>query len=359
MSEEVYKQTCEAMAKRGGLYPGMDIPEFYPMVEALFTPEEATVNNVMPKGRFTVDKIANELDRSETDVGKVLETMADKGLCFSFENEGTRFYAAALFVPGIMEFQFMRGTTTDKDKALAKLIYDYKMAVDTLRGAMEIKYPAARVLTVDEWITPGNTVQTYQEVSKYIDEFETISVSTCFCRQEAKLIDEKDQCGKPNEVCLQFNIGAKFIIERNLGREISKDEARNILKTASEAGLVHVADNKQKVDFLCNCCSCHCMVLKPALAQPKPGLAIYSGFQPFFDSEYCDNCDTCIDICPADALSANEDALPGLDLDLCFGCGVCACNCPSEAILMEDRPDVAGTPVDRRAMLAEIAKAHS
>ncbi len=358
MSKEVYKQMCAAMAKRGGLYPGVDIPEFYSLVEVLFTPQEAAVNNIMPKGRFTADTIAKELHASVTDVGIILETMADKGLCFSSEQDGKRFYAASRFVPGIMEFQFLRGTTTAKDKALARLIYDYKLAVDTLRGPMDIKFPAARVLTVDEWITPRSTIHTYQEVSKYIDQFETISVSTCFCRHEAKLIDENDQCGNPNEVCLQFNDGAKFIIERGMGREISKDEARKVLKTASEAGLVHVADNKQKVDFLCNCCSCHCMVLKPVLEQSKPGLALYSGFQPLLDPGSCDNCDTCVDICPADALSASEYTIPALNLDRCFGCGVCACNCPSEAILMEDRPDVADTPVDRKAMMAEIAKAY-
>jgi Pyruvate/2-oxoacid:ferredoxin oxidoreductase delta subunit len=101
------------------------------------------------------------------------------------------------------------------------------------------------------------------------------------------------------------------------------------------------------------------MVLKPVLAQSKPGLALYSGFQPLFNSESCEYCDNCIDICPADALSAKEDSIPGLNLDQCFGCGVCACNCPSEAILMENRPDVADIPVDRRAMMAEIMKAYS
>ena len=36
------------MKKRGGRWSGMDIPEFYEMVEELFTPEEAEVNNTLP-----------------------------------------------------------------------------------------------------------------------------------------------------------------------------------------------------------------------------------------------------------------------------------------------------------------------
>ena len=41
MSQEVYRELLEVMKKRGGNYAGMDIPEFFSMVEVLFTPEEA------------------------------------------------------------------------------------------------------------------------------------------------------------------------------------------------------------------------------------------------------------------------------------------------------------------------------
>jgi len=41
MPAQVYKDMLEVMAKRGGPYSGADIPEFYPLMEELFTPEEA------------------------------------------------------------------------------------------------------------------------------------------------------------------------------------------------------------------------------------------------------------------------------------------------------------------------------
>ena len=50
MGEDVYQKLCETMARRGGLYPGMDIPEFYELVQELFTPEEAAVCNAQPRG---------------------------------------------------------------------------------------------------------------------------------------------------------------------------------------------------------------------------------------------------------------------------------------------------------------------
>ncbi len=51
MTDQVYKELCETMAKRGGRYPGKDIPEFCELATELFTPEEATVNNALPRGK--------------------------------------------------------------------------------------------------------------------------------------------------------------------------------------------------------------------------------------------------------------------------------------------------------------------
>ena len=58
MSEEVYRQLRETMARRDNLGWNMDIPEFYEMVKVLFTPEEAEVSIAMPLGSFPPSAIA-------------------------------------------------------------------------------------------------------------------------------------------------------------------------------------------------------------------------------------------------------------------------------------------------------------
>lgn len=354
-NEDVYRQLCETMAKRGGRYPGKDIPEFYELARELFTPEEAAVANAMPRGFSTASTIAQEMGKSEEEVGATLETMADKGLCSSNEMAGTRVYGGPPFVPGIFELQFMRGTSTDRDKRLAKLIHAYKAAFDSVMGPLEIAFPYERVITVDRMIKPGSMVHTYDQVSSYIENSDDISVSTCFCRHEGKLLDEKDDCGKPDDVCMQFGLGARFVIERGMGRKVTKEEAKEVLRRSEEEGLVHCSTNQQEgIDFICNCCPCHCMILKTALSQPKPAVALSSGFQPVFDPDLCTACETCVDRCPATALTLGDNDVPEVDLDRCFGCGVCATGCPSEAIAMVDRPGVQVPPVDRKALKAAI-----
>ena len=36
-----------------------------------------------------------------------------------------------------------------------------------------------------------------------------------------------------------------------------KEEALEILQNSEEAGLIHCSTNRQEIDWLCKCCSCH------------------------------------------------------------------------------------------------------
>jgi Pyruvate/2-oxoacid:ferredoxin oxidoreductase delta subunit len=356
MGQGIYKQLCEATGKRGGMYPGMDIPEFYELAEELFSPEEAAVYMAIPRGFSPAETVAKNLGKNEEEVATLLESMADKGLCTAGRMGEKTFYGAPPLVPGIFEFQFMRGTSTERDKKLARLIQTYKEAVNKNRGPQKISFPPNRVITVDRVVNAENKIHTYDQVKAYIEKYDPLSVSTCFCRHEAKLIDEKDDCGKPDDVCMQFGMGAQFVIDRKMGRKINIDEAMAILEKTEEAGLVHATMNRQEIDFLCNCCSCHCMILKTALAQHRPGIALNSGFMPEWDADSCTSCKTCIDRCPTDALVLGEEDVPEVNLDRCIGCGVCATGCPSEAIGLAERPGVPVPPVDQKA-LSEAIKA--
>jgi len=82
MSQEVYKELLEVMKKRGGGYAGMDIPEFFEMVEEMFTPEEAEVNNAMPRGPFTAKDMAEQMGRDAFGVKRgALAARSDQVLC--------------------------------------------------------------------------------------------------------------------------------------------------------------------------------------------------------------------------------------------------------------------------------------
>ncbi len=358
MSSELYKNLLEVMKKRGGGYAGMDIPEFYEMVEELFTPKEAAVNNALPSKPVTASEIAKEMGKKETEIEAILEEMANKGLCMAFKRDGKQYYQAAPFMFGIFEYIFLRGEDTDRDKKLAKLILAYKKAYDSDTGPVQINFPTSRVITVDKTIEVGDTdtVHTYSQVQTYIDKFDPISVGTCYCRHEAKLNGE-DIHDMPLDVCMFFGQTAEFAIERLGARALSKKAARDVLDQAEEAGLVHMSYNTtDDIRFLCNCDRWHCGPMKRALSQPKPGVIFNSGFEPKFDPDECSACEICIGRCPPEALTMGEDDVPKVDLNRCFGCAVCATGCPSEAITMMAKEDFPKPPKNMKA-LSEAIKA--
>ena len=354
MSIEVYKKLLEVMKKRGGSYAGMDIPEFYEMVEELFTPEEAEINNALSSEFVMVSEIAKIMGKNEAEIEPVLEAMANKGLCMTLKRDAKHYYQGAPFLFGILEYIFHRGGTTDRDKRLARLIRAYKKAYDKLTVPTQIKFPRTRVISVDRTIETGTAIHTYSQVQTYIDKFDPISVGTCYCRHEAKLNGE-DIHDMPLDVCMYFGQIAEFAIERLGAGELSKKEARDLLDRAEEAGLVHMCYNTtDDIRYLCNCDRWHCIAMQRVLAQPKPGLVFNSGFEPKFDPDECNSCETCIGRCPSDALSMGEDDVPKVDLNRCFGCAVCATGCPFEAITMVAKIGFPKPPKNMKALGAAI-----
>jgi len=354
MSQDVYKKMLEVMKGRRGEYSGMDIPEFYALVEGLFTPQEAEVNNALPRKPANAADIAKEMGRDETEIEQILEQMADKGLCTTFVAQDTRFYQGAAFMVGIFEYQFMPGRVTERDKKIARLIHNYKKAYEAKKTGRPMTYPLTRVIIVDKTINAGNTIHTYDQVATYIDKYDTIGVGTCFCRHKAQLLD-KDIHDMPNEVCMLFGKSAEYLIERLGGRKLTKQEAREILDLTEEAGLVHMTRNTtEDIAFMCNCDRWHCEVITGVLKQSKPALFFNSGFLPRFDPDLCEACETCIGRCPADALAMGDADVPVVDLDRCFGCAVCATGCPEEAIGMDAKPDFSVPPKDTKELVAAL-----
>ena len=354
MVSQVYKDMLNIMTKRGGSYAGMDIPGFYALVQELFTPEEAELNNALPRNPVTAAEIAREKGKGEAEVTAVLEGMANKGLCVAFRAEGKTHYQAAPFMPGIFEFQFMGGRATEREKKIAALLHAYKQAYKAVKGEQRISFPMTRVISVDRKIAVKNVVHTYDQVATYINKYDPVCVGTCFCRHEAKLRGE-DLHGMPLETRMWFGERAEYAAERLGGRKVSKAEAMKVLDKAEESGLVHMSRNTtDEIDFLCNCDRWHCGVIQSVLKQPKPGLVFNSGFKPRFDAKKCTACEICLDRCPAAALKMGEEDVPVVNLDRCFGCATCAAGCEQEAIVMEPKPGFPEPPKTMKDLVTAL-----
>jgi hypothetical protein len=123
MGKETYCELLEVMKSRGGPYAGLDIPEFFALVEELFDPEEAEINNALPRKPTPTNEIAAKTGRSSEVVSEILERMAGRGLCgVSMTSDGV-LYRGLPFMPGIFEFIFIGGGESEWEKTVARLIH--------------------------------------------------------------------------------------------------------------------------------------------------------------------------------------------------------------------------------------------
>jgi len=154
------------------------------------------------------------------------------------------------------------------------------------------------------------------------------------------------------KICL--DAGADDVGLVDLDRKSVKKEKEGILYVYPLTRSIIATINRQEIDFLCNCCGCHCMILKTALAQPKPGLILNSGFKPRHDRDLCTSCGTCIDRCPTQALTMDNEDKPELNSDRCIGCGACATGCAFDAVTLVERAGISAPPMDQKALREAI-----
>jgi len=348
----VYEQLGDAVSLRAAGI--LKCREFYALLGELFTPEEAELAAKMPLRPVSADGFAAELGRDPQQVKALLESMANKAVVFSFSRGDVTFYNLMGLVPGMFDSQFTRGEFNERDYRLARLFQDYFNARrDAAKEALSLSiFPFARVITVEKEIPAGVAIHPYDQLSQYIANSEYIALSTCFCRHFGELVGRP--CDKPNDVCLSLGLGARFIAERGLGKLISKEEALKALERAEKAGLVHCSSNTAKyLEFICNCCVCHCGIVQGLKNAASPSAAATSGFIAAIDDGQCMGCGDCIDRCPMDALSMQDD-IALRDANRCIGCGLCISVCSTGALQLEAREGAPVPPLESKALNAAI-----
>ena len=103
-------------------------------------------------------------------------------------------------------------------------------------------YGLMRVIPVESAIEGLPGVTDDERLSYYLNKYDTFSVSPCSCRASRTLLG--DGCGHlAEDMCVQMGKGAEHYIRSGRARQISREEAYEIVKRAEENGLMHDIPN--------------------------------------------------------------------------------------------------------------------
>ncbi|MHA1143850.1 MAG: 4Fe-4S dicluster domain-containing protein [Candidatus Helarchaeota archaeon] len=266
---------------------------------------------------------------------------------------GTKYELAPL-VPGIFEAYFIARQDTKENLEKAAEAYRFifknvnELQPPAIRKDFEMFRPLLpieskdRLIAINESIEARNEVLPYELVEDLINNSEYFAVIPCQCRYIGEVTGEPCEIAPSEMGCFITGIGAQALARFGLARALTKEEAINYLKKTEKAGLVHCTSNSkggEHLQFICNCCPCHCGILKPT---KKHGFKIISpsNFRPKIDSDTCVECELCMKKCPMSIITHDAEGKKMLiDLSSCIGCGVCATNCAKNAIKMEKIED--------------------
>jgi len=322
---------------------GMGFPyreELLEMLRENLTSTEAEVllllpTRVAPLQPIGVHEIASTTNLERGELVAILESLSERGLLFSGKTkEGENGYALQQVGFGFPQTFFWKGEDTPHARNMANLIAKYFNRQVTREAYAGSETKPYRYIPVGETIRPDiQAVYPYHMMERVVQQAKVFAVAYCPCRMAMRLRGRG--CAHPLEVCLKFDDMAQYVIERGLAREITREEALEIIRN-----LVHFVDNAiGDIKHNCNCCGCACWNVGTIKRRKIPrDVLMATYFIRETEEDKCTGCGDCVEVCPVDAITIDSD-FATIDEEWCIGCGVCVAQCSNAAAKLKLRPD--------------------
>ena len=281
----------------------------YLILEPVVTEEMAEVVLCMKiRTKYTVEELAPLCGKSIDETAKLLWDLAVAGVCFVNTINGVDTYWYDTWVPGIMEMMVNNIENVNKYPQIAEAFEAYgRVRGPKSTGAFPVGVGLMRVIPIEKAIDGETRRASYEEVSKYLNDNDIFTVSDCSCRVARRAMGEG--CGHlAEEMCIQMGHAAEYYIRTGRGRQITREEAFEIIKKAEENGLMHQIpnlDGSGKTHAICNCCGCSCLALRTASMFKNVDM-VRSNYVSKINKEKCVACGECVVNCPVNALKLGQ-----------------------------------------------------
>ncbi len=338
MTTDPYKQLAERLDALPAGYPATEDGAELRVLAALFTPEQAALAAELAPTLEPPAAIAARTGRDAKETATTLKGMARAGLIGAGRAAGGLGYRLLPFAVGFYELQVAR-----LDAELAQRVEDYFQ--QSMSTALAREPQAHRVIPVNRTVAAGVEVHPYESAAEILAGRKAWGVLDCICRKQKALIGEP--CGHPLDVCMAMSDTPGAFDHAPEIRALTLDEALRVLQRAADAGLVHTVGNtRNAVEYICNCCTCSCGILRGMAELGMANVVARSAFVNRADAASCGACGACVEMCSFDALTLGD--VVEVNAVRCVGCGACVPVCPEGALALVRRPadEVLAPPED-------------
>ncbi|MDD5891729.1 MAG: FAD-dependent oxidoreductase [Bacteroidales bacterium] len=222
-----------------------------------------------------------------------------------------REYWVPLFVPGSAEYTNMNEKLMDRHPELA--MFFERMTFLPLEHVTAMVPPGGagigmHVIPVEKAISMENQSIDIEHISYWLKKYEGhIGASICSCRYGRKKLDEG--CADDyHDWCIAVGDMADYCRETGRGRDITYEEAMEILKRAEDNGYVHQVtniDGEGKIFAICNCNVKICNALRTSQLFNTPNMS-RSAYVAEVEPAKCVACGRCVEYCPAGAVKLGQ-----------------------------------------------------
>ena len=285
-------------------------PEYYCMADLVSDDEADIAIAARLRKERTAAYLASKVGKTVEEIQPQLDNLVYYGIfrrTYSAEL-GEDIYFMQIFAPGIMEMMVNKPELLESHPVVARAFEEYtRIRMQALGPILPDGYGLMRVIPVEDAIKDIPGVTEDEKLSYYLNKYDTFSVSPCSCRASRTTLG--DGCGHlAEDMCVQMGKGAEHYIRSGRARQITREEAYEIIKRAEENGLMHDIPNIEGAgdsSAVCNCCACACFGLRAGLMFGARD-AIRSNYVAEVDEAKCVACAQCVEVCPGNALKLGQ-----------------------------------------------------
>lgn len=220
-----------------------DSEDMIALIEARYTPEDAALLTDIPFGFNTIDDLAEIKQMPVEELQPRLDALARKGIIWKIFNYGRNRYR--LCDPFLIFYRsvYWGGGRNSEHYTMAPLLnktfgtYFERFAHAHTRGL--------RTLPIETTVEDTRAILPFEDVLNVLDDKDYFCVGNCSCKAKHNLDPDHENCSHYpyEENCVHFGDFARYMVENGHGREINREECRDVLLRCADEGMVHGVSN--------------------------------------------------------------------------------------------------------------------